>query len=384
MSTNNQLKILPLFLCVILLLSACSKKNVIPLGHEIRLESISLGEERIMSIYLPEDYEQSLQRYPVLYVLDGNAHFHHASGAAHFLSNLGYIPQMIVVAIQNIDRNRDFSPIHVDNIPTSGGADNFLAFVGDELLPYINEHYKTSSYDVIMGHSFGGVFITYSLLERPELFNAYISISPFLQFAEHYMVKKTEEKLLSSFKNDVSFYLCVGEEPDYYEAITGFSDVIYERKDPKFHYEFRNFFIDEDHNTMPYIGMEMGLRYIFSDWRVPDEFVQNGLSVVDRYYAEISWKYGVNNKASEALINLMGYTYLQNGNNDEAIRVFKENIKRYPNSPNVYDSLGETYETNGQLNLAKENYKKAYDLALEQDNPFLNIFQANYERVKQP
>lgn len=382
MSNNHQLKILPLFLCVMLLLSACSKKNVIPLGYEITLESISLGEERVMSIYLPEGYEQSIQKYPVLYVLDGNVHFHHVSGAVKFLSNLGYMPQMIVVAIHNIDRNHDFTPIYSERFPTSGGAKKFLEFIADELMPHVDKNYRTSSYDMIMGHSLGGIFITYSLLERQSLFDAYVCISPYFQFANEHMIKETEEKLLPITGKDISYYLCVGEEPDYYHAIEGFSEIIRNRKDPKFHYEFKNFFIDEDHNTMPYIGLVKGLRYIFSDWRVPNETVQAGLVAVDRYYAELSWKYGKDAQASEALINLTGYTHLQNGDIEEALKVFKENIKRYPNSPNVYDSLGEAYETNGQLNLAKKNYKKAYDLAVEQDSPFSGIFQRNFERIK--
>jgi predicted alpha/beta superfamily hydrolase len=367
---------------VILLLFGCTKSNVITLGHEITIGSTALGEDRVMSIYLPDSYENSQDNYPVLYMLDGEAHFIHGCGAVNYMSSQGVIPEMIVVAIQNVDRNRDFSPVHVDNIPTSGGADKFLEFVGDELLPYINDHYRTSSYDVIMGHSFGGVFITYALLERPDLFDAFVSISPFMQFADNYIVTQTEEKLLDSFDNDVSYYLCVGEEPAYYEAIEAFIAILDERADPKFHYDFENFFLDEDHNTMPYIGLVKGLRYVFKEWSIPVDVVWEGMRAVDNYYAKLSSKYGITVKATEALINQIGYLFLQNGDIEEAIITFKENITRHPDSPNVYDSLGEAYETNGQFELAKENYKKAYDLGVEQKSPQVPIFKTNYERLK--
>jgi len=375
------MKILPLFLCVMLLLSACSKKSVIPLGREITLESISLSEERIMSIYLPEGYDQSIQKYPVLYVLDGNAHFHHASGAVHLLSNLGYMPQMIVVAIQNVDRNRDFSPVHVDNMPTSGGAEKFLDFISGELVPYINENYRTSSYDVLVGHSFGGVFANYALLERPELFDAYIAISPFLQFAENHMVEESKAKLKLNYVNLIYFYMTIGAEPAFFEALGALSDLIEEKADSNFYFDYVK--IDtEDHNTIPYISIFQGLRFIFSEWQVSDAIIEKGLTAIDAHFVNISNKYNVDVEVPENLLNVVGYMYLQNEDIDNAIMVFKENIKRYPNSPNVYDSLGEVYETNGQLNLAKKNYKIAYELALEQDSPFLNVFQANYERVK--
>ena len=68
------------------------------------------------------------------------------------------------------------------------------------------------------------------------------------------------------------------------------------------------------------------------------------------------------------MINLGHEITLQSEVLGEAIKVFEENGKRHPGSPNVYDSLSEACETNGQLNLAKKNYKKAYDLAKKQDH----------------
>ena len=355
--------------------------NSIMLGEKIKILSDALNEERVISVYLPESYNNGDEKYPVLYLLDGETHFVHACGAVDYMASMGVVPEMIVVAIHNIDRNKDLSPVHVDRIPTSGGADKYLAYIADELMPYINKHYRSSGYDLIFGHSFGGVFITYALLEKPELFDGYISISPYLQFADDHIVKEAEAKLLTSFDKDVYYYLCVGEEPAYYDAINYFSKVVDERRDPNFNYKFENFFIDEDHSTMPYIGMIKGLRYNYNDWRITGDIVAEGLNAVDEYYAGLSEKYGINAEASEALINQMGYEHVWNNDLETAIKIFKENVKRYPNSANVYDSLGEAYETTGQLDLAAENFKKAWDLGEEQDHEFKELFKANYERV---
>lgn len=357
------------------------KDNSILLGEEINIFSNVLNEERKISVYLPDSYKEGKATYPVLYLLDGETHFNHGSGAAQYMASQGVIPEMIVVAIHNIDRNRDLSPVHVERIPTSGGANKYLAYIADELIPYISENYRTSSYDVIFGHSFGGVFVTYALVEKPDLFDGYISISPYLQYADNHIVKEAEEKLLTDFKKDVYYYLCVGEEPAYYDAINYFSSVVDERSDPNFHYKFENFFIGEDHGTMPYIGLVKGLRYNYDDWRIPNAIVQSGLEAVDAYYQTLSQKYGVNARTTEALLNWMGYTAMGSGDMETALKVFKENVKRYPNSPNVYDSLGEAYEANGQLELAAENFKKAWELGEEQDHQFKALFKANYDRV---
>jgi dienelactone hydrolase len=64
----------------------------------------------------------------------------------------------------------------------------------------------------------------------------------------------------------------------------------------------------------------------------------------------------------EAAVNLMGYERLQSGDSKGAIEIFKLNVVAYPNSPNVYDSLGDGYLAGGQKELARQNAKKALEL----------------------
>jgi len=70
--------------------------------------------------------------------------------------------------------------------------------------------------------------------------------------------------------------------------------------------------------------------------------------------------------ASEEHINNIGYGLLQQKKVAEAIAVFKLNVELYPQSWNVYDSLGEAYMVNGEKELAISNYKKS--LALNPGN----------------
>jgi len=80
------------------------------------------------------------KHYPVMYLLDGEMHFHHATGAVQFLATNGRIPEMIVIGISNTDRKRDLTPStgvasDLKEDPTAGGADRFLKFMVDELAP---------------------------------------------------------------------------------------------------------------------------------------------------------------------------------------------------------------------------------------------------------
>ncbi len=63
--------------------------------------------------------------------------------------------------------------------------------------------------------------------------------------------------------------------------------------------------------------------------------------------------------ATEADINAYGYQLLGAGKTDEAIEMFRKNVKDHPASWNAYDSLGEAYEKKGDKKLAVENYRKA-------------------------
>ncbi|MFN0159206.1 MAG: DUF2911 domain-containing protein [Bacteroidota bacterium] len=72
--------------------------------------------------------------------------------------------------------------------------------------------------------------------------------------------------------------------------------------------------------------------------------------------------------ATEADINMLGYQHLGAGRIKEAVELFKKNAKDYPNSWNVYDSLGEAHEANGDTKLAKESYAKAFSLVKDETN----------------
>ena len=72
--------------------------------------------------------------------------------------------------------------------------------------------------------------------------------------------------------------------------------------------------------------------------------------------------------AKEADINLHGYQLLNAGKTDEAIEAFRKNVKDYPGSWNVFDSLGEAYEKKGEKKLAIENYGRALAMVRDEDN----------------
>jgi predicted alpha/beta superfamily hydrolase len=154
------------------------------IGTVDSLKSTTLNETRKYLVYTPPSYDDTLftpQRYPVLDLLDGDAHFHSVSGIIQILGtgvNGTYaVPEMLVVAIPNTNRLRDMSPTKVTagldgkpnpGLASSGGMGNFLAMIKNELIPAVDSKYRTTPYRVFVGHSLGGITTIYALYTIPE------------------------------------------------------------------------------------------------------------------------------------------------------------------------------------------------------------------------
>ncbi|MFN8177615.1 MAG: alpha/beta hydrolase-fold protein [bacterium] len=157
----------------------------IELGRTFRIPSKVLGETRVVDVSLPDDYVASGdRRYPVLVVLDGEFEHEAAVAVTRFYAFTSQLPPMIVVGVRNTDRMRDMTPAPVPGFRpppearTAGGADRFLTFLADELIPHLDGAYRTAPLRVISGHSLSGLFALYALAKRPELFTGYLVMEP--------------------------------------------------------------------------------------------------------------------------------------------------------------------------------------------------------------
>jgi len=154
-----------------------SSKN----GFSVSLKSSIMGEDRNIWIHLPDNYENSEESYPVLFRLDGSQKLvrETVSTLQHLLQKKENTYEMIVVAIENSDRNKDMWPTHTMYYPESLplGSKDFLAFIERELIPYISSHYRTNNKRIICGQSLSAVFTLYTFLSKPYLFDSFIACS---------------------------------------------------------------------------------------------------------------------------------------------------------------------------------------------------------------
>ena len=147
--------------------------------------STVLNEERKIVVHLPLNYsKESSKKYPVMYVLDAGRLDFDISDRLFTLSSSGIVPECIIVGIVNNKntRERDLTPPFMqtevdDKKSPAGQGDKFLNHIETELIPLIDSSYRTASYQTISGHSRAGLFVLYTLIEHPSLFNAHFCFS---------------------------------------------------------------------------------------------------------------------------------------------------------------------------------------------------------------
>jgi predicted alpha/beta superfamily hydrolase len=172
----------------------------------------------VIWVRIPGDYDHGREPLPVLYLTDGPGHINEVGGIIDFLVDNGRMPPLIVVGIANTDRTRDLTPSHSDEkdsagketVPTSGGGDRFIDFIQTELMAEIEKRYRTAPYRIFVGHSLGGLMAIHILVTRPDMFQAYIAVSPSLWWDHQRTLHQAQEFFASRAELNKSLFVSLG------------------------------------------------------------------------------------------------------------------------------------------------------------------------------
>jgi predicted alpha/beta superfamily hydrolase len=331
--------------------------------------------------------------YPVLYMTDGGGNVNEIGGTIDFLASNNRMPPLIVVGIANTDRNRDLTPSHADvknsdgtveAMPTTGGADKFLDFIQTELIPEIEKRYPTEPYRVFTGHSLGGLFAIHALITRPELFDAYVAVSPSLWWDDARTLHQAQQFFARQKEFKKTLFFSLGNEGADMSGPFEQLQKTLSGNLPKGFVVGSARYPDETHGSTVLIAHYAGLHKIFTGWEMPRDartgFPIGGLAGIEQHYREVSERFRVKASAEQA-INSLGYNLLGDKKVDEAIAAFRRNVELYPGSANVYDSLADGFEAAGKSELAIQNVQKAIDVGAQAGDPSLPEFKRHMERL---
>lgn len=240
------------------------------------LYSESVEDSFYIYVKLPKDYlNNSNKKYPGIFLLDGDIAFPMAWSIVRYLQYGQYVPDAIIVGIgygglfssdKPNHRERDYSISTIERIKGSGGGDRFLAFIKNELLPFIGSKYRMDSSNLTLsGHSLGGLFVLYSFLSEPGLFSNYIASSPYTTLDINKLIS-FEEKNINKIKDSkCHLFVSIGANEDSLEYLRPVSRIINGLIDSGFYKENINFkiFGEGVHFSTPAEALTYGLIFSF-------------------------------------------------------------------------------------------------------------------------
>ena len=339
------------------------------IGQKESLYSSTLVENRPIYIHLPESYSTGDKDYPVIYLLDGDGNFHHTTATVDFLSNCLHIPEMIVVGIPNTgSRTRDLTPptSETQDWPRAGGADNMLAFIKNELIPHVDGKFRTHPYKLLIGHSFGGLFALHTLTQQPEIFNAYIAISPSLWWDDQELVRKQSETFFKKHTQlSGHLYMTMGNEGN--QMLGGalkFAAQLEEQGSKNFRWHFEQM-PDESHTSVPLISTYKGLEFIFKEWcliKQEEILINGGLDGLNAYEEKLISLYGFPHTWEERTLLHYAEVLYDSQKTGTAISILNKCLEIYPASDKAWYAMGKNQIKEGKTEDAIYSLKKAIEI----------------------
>jgi len=346
----------------------------ITIGETFRITSKKMNEQREIRVYLPNSYASSKQRYPVIYALDGEGTGAATANAVRFMTGYAAIPQIpeaLVVAILNTDRNRDMP------IPQQygrGGEANFLAFLADELIPTIEQRYRTQPLRILLGHSQGGLFAHYALTARPTIFQWVLSMdAPLAGFPEVKPMLEKIKTLISQYPNYRGRLVTIENLYGWKKEWASLIEVA-----PKTFYKEQVEIKDETHETMAYKGIYEGLKRLFHDYApnlIRDNKGSYTLPVLDERYKALSETYGYKVDIPKPVLLMAATQNVAMQNGAEAVELVKRAMALYGESPTIKQLLADAEEVakKGRDPRLAE-WAKLPPPAIDQMQPFLDVW----------
>ncbi|AWM12883.1 esterase [Flavobacterium sediminis] len=360
------------------------------------LYSHTLKEFREIYIELPENYDpKNNKKYPVAYILDGEKLLPTVSVVQSFYSG-GYTPEMVLIGISNSkNRTRDLTPTKIDTkygmpfTEKNGEADKFYKFIEDELVPFVEKKYSVTNYRTLIGHSYGGLFTIYTLINHPQLFANYLAIDPSLDWDNQKLLNHAKDIFPNNSLKGKSLYMTLNGQLHmmnskvtidnvmqdttdftlFSRSNIEFSNLVNQNNKNELAYEWK-FYPGDIHGTISFPSIMDGLISLFKWYQMEDTDKINSFDtpkeelfkIIKNRENRLKYHFGYSEPPyPEELLNMSGYMNMDMGQPEKAKMYFELAIKYYPESANTYDSMSEFYERMNDFDNALTFTIKAYE-----------------------
>lgn len=339
------------------------------LGERHVLHSQLLGEDRVVSMWAPPGEAGADPTTPILYLTDGDWNYEMAVGVVRTLMRGGDVPPLRVVAVHHPDRGVDMTPWPDPRSTRPAKAEVFLKHLVEEVIPFAEGPDGDPSMRLLLGHSLGGIFDVYALLERPEAFDVYIAVAGALSWGEGRLFTEAAARLPKLPAGDRMLILtsASGDGAMSVEDHQRLLQVIAAADPPGLKVSYAQLEGESHFSALPR-SLVSGLKAAFPLIRPDEAFgaaAAQGVEALARWHAAQRAALGERAQLRENTLNIAGYGFHADGKAAEAVAVFTYMTQLYPQSSNAWDSLGEGLELAGDKKGARDAYARAVKIGAD-------------------
>lgn len=320
-------------------------------------------QELRFNVSLPRSYQHEPEKHYVL-MFDFHPVSHtYLAGLHDWMSHNGEWPWLETIIVSPEMGN----PVG-KLFDSSGKQTPLLDFFEEQLIPAIDEQYRTNGFRIISGFRYNGSVVLSSLLNKPQLFDAHIAISPEL--------KDNVAGLLTGYKNKLAqlpakprfLFLAHAEsvkEDHQLDEYQQLAQTIVQKQPAHLDYHYRTY-QQHYHMSLPPLATIEAIELIFNDIHrgLPaDSPISNqGVNAIVQHYLWLSKeKYGFPVSAKRSIRNLAEHQLPLNP--EQAIATYKKLIELNPEDAYSYHYLADAYAQTNQPEKAIKLQKQAVALA---------------------
>lgn len=395
-----------------------TKKKDITIGSTITINSDTFGNERELSVFLPDGYEKTKKEYPVLYLLDGQNWFTYGVSLNQLMTSYDYLPEFIIVGIQTSDAPR---------YGFFANASKLLDFLENDVISFVDNAYRTNNDRMLFGWQFAGAFAIEAMIQKADLFSAYFVASP-IPLGEDRLKDFTELLQTDRSLNQTLFFTTSLNENGVESDVQQLAGILESKAPPSLNWKYevtKNEMLPAfGHRTTPLGTLYQGLRKHYKDYPLPEfntieDFNQaGGYDYVQNYYKRRAEKYGLSAEIPQEgkffLVRLgmnenhyptfekymndflktdfldnvnLGWStlyanfYLKHNNPRQARTIFENLIQRFPDNAAPSNGMGDAYKAEGNFKEARKYYAEAITIAEKSNDSRIEEYKKDLQDV---